>query len=91
MIGLGLVSLMMLRSMVRSGPGPAALPELPLPPPAPEQPAETPAEEAEAKAPSRLKRRTGQGQSLREELADLVREDPDMAANILRTWIGSAN
>ncbi|MGH7194129.1 MAG: flagellar M-ring protein FliF C-terminal domain-containing protein, partial [Candidatus Saccharimonadales bacterium] len=90
MVGLGLVSLMMLRSMARSGPGPAALPDLPLPPPETEQATESPAEEAEVKAPSRLKRRTGQGQSLRDELADLVREDPDMAANILRTWIGSA-
>lgn len=91
MIGLGLVSLMMLRSMVRSGPGPAALPDLPLPPPEPEQPAVASTEETEEKTPSRLKRWTGQGQSLRDELADLVREDPDMAANILRTWIGNAS
>lgn len=91
MVGLGLFSLVMLRSMVRSAPGPAALPGLPLPPPEPEKPAEASTEEPEVKAPSRLKRRTGQGQSLREELADLVREDPDMAANILRSWIGSAN
>ncbi len=91
MIGLGLLSLMMLRSMVRSGPGPASLPELPLPPPEPEQPALATTEETEEKAPSRLKRRSGQGQSLRDELADLVREDPDMAANILRTWIGNAS
>lgn len=91
MVALGLVSLVMLRSMVRTGPGPAALPDLPLPPPEPEKPVEASTEEPEPKAPSRLKRKTGQGQSLREELADLVREDPDMAANILRSWIGSAN
>lgn len=91
MIGLALVSLVMLRSVVRSGPAPAVLPDLPLPPPEPEKPAEPTPEEAEAKAPSRLKRRTGHGQSLRDELADLVREDPDIAANILRTWIGNAS
>src|SRR5262249_55048769 len=27
----------------------------------------------------------------REELVDLVREDPDAAANVLRNWIGSAS
>ena len=30
------------------------------------------------------------GPNLRDELADLVREDPDAAANILSTWIGDA-
>ena len=34
---------------------------------------------------------TGSGPSLRDELSDLVKEDPDSAANILRTWIGQAN
>lgn len=29
------------------------------------------------------------GASLRDELSELVKEDPDAAANILRTWIGS--
>ena len=28
--------------------------------------------------------------SLRDELVEIVREDPDAAANILRNWIGSA-
>lgn len=29
--------------------------------------------------------------TLREELSDLVRDDPDAAAKVLRSWIGSAN
>lgn len=29
--------------------------------------------------------------SLRDELANMVREDPDVAANILRTWIGNSS
>ena len=34
---------------------------------------------------------TGSGPSLRDELSDLVKEDPDAAANILRTWIGQVS
>lgn len=37
-----------------------------------------------------LQRRLGNGPSLREELIDMVREDPEAAANILRSWIGNA-
>ena len=32
----------------------------------------------------------GSGPNLRTELTDMVREDPDAAANILRTWISNA-
>jgi hypothetical protein len=38
---------------------------------------------------SRLKRRTGGGPSLREELTVLVKEDPDSAVAVLRNWIGT--
>jgi flagellar M-ring protein FliF len=48
-------------------------------------------EPVEATAARRLRRMTGTGPSLRDELSDLVKEDPDSAANILRTWIGQAN
>jgi flagellar M-ring protein FliF len=91
MFGLGLVSLVMLRSVVRSVPAARA----PRAEPAESAPAtevaEAPAEEAEVAAAQRLKRRTLKaGPSLRDELAEIVREDPDSAANILRNWIGSA-
>ncbi|QDU26973.1 flagellar MS-ring protein [Anatilimnocola aggregata] len=38
----------------------------------------------------RLKRFNPSGGNLKEELQVLVKEDPDAAANILRTWIGEA-
>lgn len=38
----------------------------------------------------RLKRFTASGSDLKVELQSLVKEDPDAAANILRTWIGEA-
>ena len=41
------------------------------------------------KAP-KLKRFTAAGGDLKNELQSLVKEDPDAAANILRTWIGEA-
>ncbi len=86
MVGLAMFSLVMLRSMIRSvptgpehGQAPTILP--------------MEAEEADvttaAKA-SRLGRFTGSGPSLRDELTELVKEDPDAAANILKTWISSA-
>jgi flagellar biosynthesis/type III secretory pathway M-ring protein FliF/YscJ len=31
------------------------------------------------------------GPSLKDELAELVREDPDAAASILRNWISNAS
>jgi len=39
---------------------------------------------------SSLSRRQITGPNLREELAEMVREDPDAAANVIRTWIGNA-
>jgi flagellar M-ring protein FliF len=92
MTGLALVSLVMLRSMARSAPAPSATPDLPLPPPPPPtNDAEKAGDEPETKGGGKLKRRVGSGQSLRDELADMVREDPDTAANILRSWIGNAS
>jgi flagellar M-ring protein FliF len=88
-IGLLLVALaglLMLRSMIRvASPGTTATP-VPFPVP-------LPAEEAESRTrePVVLHRRTaGSGGNLREELTAMVREDPDAAANVLRTWIGDA-
>ena len=94
MVGLALLSIVMLRSMVRAAPAPAAVPDLPLPPappPAAAEKAEAGTTEADSKGTNRLKRRNGSGQSLREELAEMVREDPDTAASILRTWIGNVS
>ena len=45
---------------------------------------------AKATPAQRLKRREKGGPSLREELVEVVREDPEAAANVLRSWINSA-
>ena len=39
----------------------------------------------------RLGRFSGSGRSLRDEVSELVTEDPAAAANILKTWIGAAS
>lgn len=91
--GLVLVSLMMVRSMVRTAPPPAKALEFNLPPisETAEKKAEGQPQTAGENAKSRLKRKVSSGQSLRDELVEMVKEDPDTAANILRGWIGAAN
>jgi flagellar M-ring protein FliF len=84
--GLVLCGLMMLRSMVKSAPQAA---------PAAEPPnlgivAEDAENEGEGET-RKLKRRLSRGPSLKDELAELVREDPDAAASILRNWISNAS
>jgi flagellar M-ring protein FliF len=91
---LGLVSLVMLRSMVRAVPAPEPIVS-PLPTaPSADETVEPAAGErsttAKATPAQRLKRREKGGPSLREELVEVVREDPEAAANVLRGWINSA-
>lgn len=87
MVGLVVVSLVMLRSMVRNVPAPEPAPTMSLRIAATES-APQPTESPEATAAHRLRRITGSGPSLRDELSEIVKDDPDAAANILRTWIG---
>ncbi len=85
MLGLAAFSLVMLRSMigaVPAGPRPAVGKVVHVEGEEDEEP--------ETIAMKRLKRFSGGGPNLREELSDLVQEDADAAANILRTWIGNA-
>ena len=90
MIGLALASLMFVRGMVNSVP----------PEPASPNESTTPAlkianaddganEEGHDAETSKRKFRTT-GPNLRAELTDLVKEDPNTAANILKSWIGEA-
>jgi flagellar M-ring protein FliF len=102
MVGLAMVSLLMLRGVMKAVPNPplAATTNLSAPSIRPaysqapadefepneqelaaEQPVETPR--------ARLKRRTATGPSMRDELANLVQEDPDAAVAVLRNWIGA--
>jgi flagellar M-ring protein FliF len=88
LFAVGLVSLFVLRSMLKTTPE-AETPQFAAPI------ADTEAEEEEAEqeeAPHIMlhRRNASSGMSLREELITLVREDPDAAANVLRTWIGDA-
>ncbi len=88
MIGIALVSLLMLRSLVRSAP---PMPETRTMPRVLDM--ESSEEESPQSAPvpkPRLKRFSG-GVSLLDELSGMVKEDPDTAANIIRSWIGSGN
>jgi len=91
LVFLGLVSLVMLRSMVRAQP--ADIRPLPTPlgsPPAAPQAAATENQETAEAARQRRLKRFGSGEtSLRDELSQLVAEDPDSAASILRAWIGT--
>ena len=92
---LAFVSLLTLRSMVKSAPAaervdqPRAPEEGDVLPFAPQGGADfTVGDEEEMEV--RVKRKFKTGPSLRDELGDMVREDPDTAAAILKTWIANA-
>ena len=88
LFGLGLVSLFMLRGMLRSVEPPAAA-AIPQEAVAEAESLEEEIEEDESH-PVLTRYNARSGASLREELISIVREDPDAAANVLRTWIGDA-
>jgi flagellar M-ring protein FliF len=92
MVGLVLFSLGTLRSTLRSVP--AAPPEsaaVSMRVTGSEPKSKESEEAVEVTAARRLRRMTGSGPSLRDELSELVKEDPDSAANVLRSWIGQVN
>jgi flagellar M-ring protein FliF len=99
LVFLGMFALVMLRSTVRSG-APAAEPEAAAAAASPatlpftgggESAAEEATEDKDAKKPAaRILKRRQPGVSLKDELTDLIREDPDGAAAILKSWIGNA-
>ncbi|HJQ79123.1 MAG TPA: flagellar M-ring protein FliF C-terminal domain-containing protein [Lacipirellulaceae bacterium] len=92
MLGVAMFSLMVLRSVVRgttSGDSPGAA----LATPALTLHGETGSPGAETEAepePERQRLRFKKGKSLKDDLVEIVREDPDAAADILRTWISKA-
>jgi flagellar M-ring protein FliF len=93
LFAVGLTSLLFLRSMIRAS-APRATPTMETvaqPTALEEQEGGGKEQEEEEEAQVMLQRRVRPtGSSLREELIAMVREDPDAAANVLRTWIGEA-
>lgn len=93
-IVLAFFSLGMLRSMIKSTPLEATAAQQPGEAMAAEMGApgeEGGSEEVMNRQQRQLSRFAAGGASLRDELSELVQEDPDAAANILRTWIGTPN
>ncbi|MBA2116904.1 hypothetical protein [Bremerella alba] len=94
-IGFAVVGLMMLRSMLSSGAGAAEQSDaVKLEDPAADQAKDDKKEDQpDGSMQGLLKKRfaQGSGPNLKNELADMVREDPDTALGILQTWIGSPN
>jgi len=93
MVGVGLLSLLMLRSMVRSpARASSAMPATAAPPAQPRLAAhEPPADEDDLEPVRVLKSRFSMtGPDLKSELREIVKENPDAAATILRSWIGEA-
>ncbi len=91
LFALGLISLFVLRGMIRSvTPATASAAAQTMPTDA-QATDEEESEHEDEETPAVLHRRApATGVSLRDELTNMVREDPDAAANVLRTWIGDA-
>ena len=94
MLGVAMFSLLVLRSTIRGGSTPTdssaagATPILKLhsEESSPNKNTSEVAEEADERPRLRLKK----GKSVKDDLVEIVREDPDAAAEILRSWIGKA-
>ncbi len=85
-LGMALFGLMMLRSMLNAPPIPPAGSHPSL---LAESTGDDDDDSVEGKAARSLGRFSGTGASLRDELTELVDEDTEAAANILKTWIGN--
>ena len=89
MIGVAMFSLLVLKSVVKGGPAGgsplAAAPALAIH--ADEAGVEV---GADPDAPQRARLRIKKGVSFKDDLAEMVREDPEAAAAILKSWIGKA-
>lgn len=91
MIGLAFMSLGMLRSMMKSIPQADRTVKFAEPTfPETEMPSRPKGEDGGKKEPSRPKLRLKKGPTLKDDLIEMVKEDPDGAAAILKTWIGNA-
>ncbi len=92
MVGVAMFSLLVLKSVVKGAPGGsplAATPALTIHAEEGGGGAESQGGEDGA-TPGRTRLRIKKGVSLKDDLAEMVREDPDAAAAILKSWIGKA-
>jgi flagellar M-ring protein FliF len=100
MLGVAMFSLMVLRSVVKSAPAAAstnatggiALAAMPEEPTQHAGGQHAAAEQTPAAATSddRPRLRLKKGSNVKDDLVEIVREDPDAAADILRSWISKA-
>jgi flagellar M-ring protein FliF len=92
MLGVAMFSLLVLRSVVRGGTSGAGAPAAAAPPltlHADEPPPRPTGNESEQeREDERPRLRLRKGKSLKDDLVEIVHEDPDAAAEILRSWIG---
>ncbi|QDU55321.1 flagellar M-ring protein FliF C-terminal domain-containing protein [Aeoliella mucimassa] len=88
MLGLAAVSLLMLRSALKPAKDADPTGSLEIDFGAPQYAEGTARESEENERPKLKIKKTD---SLKEDLSDMVREDPDAAANILRAWINNAS
>jgi flagellar M-ring protein FliF len=92
MLGVAMFSLLVLRSVVNNKPGDASAPTAGAAPGLTlhtEEP-QTKSDSGDESPDDRPRLRLKKGKSVKDDLADIVREDPDAAADILRSWIGKA-
>lgn len=95
MMGVAVFSLLVMRSVVRGTPtsdGAAAAVATPLLTlPHDDSAKAGHGDDKDEDEPDRPRLRLKKGKSLKDDLVDIVREDPDAAADILRSWIGKAS
>ena len=97
MVGVAMFSLLILRSVVRGTPTTEAAaatsgaPTLTLHSDEPAKTTQTENNNEGEEETDRPRLRLKKGKSLKDDLVEIVREDPDAAADILRTWIGKAS
>jgi flagellar M-ring protein FliF len=93
--GVTLICLVMLRSMVKSIPPEDPVPDLgtsTLPyRQETDHASRSSDDQSAADSSHRPRLRLNKGPTLKDDLTDIVREDPEAAATILRTWIGNAS
>jgi flagellar M-ring protein FliF len=90
LVVVALASLLMLRGMLRHTPSPAAAAAAASAAAHYDEPAAEEAEEEPQTVKMLSRAFSGGGPNLKEELQSLVKENPDVAASVLRAWIGDA-